>query len=104
MTIPTKPLIQKVNSGYPLLEAALAHIQEQQFNLFCSKQKDYGPRNISKFGESGILVRVSDKIERLINLSKQEIQPANETIDDTWTDISIYAQIALLVRNGKWPK
>ena len=36
--------------------------------VFAKKQHDYGPGNISSFGEVGVLVRVSDKIARLKNL------------------------------------
>lgn len=112
--------------------------------LFDAKQRGYGSGNISKFGEQGVLVRSSDKMERLINLSKKppayiidpeggglttiEAEPGatievprgyfkkekmtdvkikvhpNESIEDNWQDLSIYATIALLVRKGVWPK
>lgn len=36
--------------------------------LMDRKQQDYGSKNISKFGTFGVLVRLSDKIERLKNL------------------------------------
>ena len=82
--------------------------------VFDKKQKDYGSRNISEFGEQGVLVRSSDKFERLKNLhgkigiytpSDKNIilQEANESIDDTWLDISNYAIIAQMIRNDKWP-
>ena len=79
-----------------VIRMALADI-----SLFDSKQHDYGPSNISKFGETGVLVRISDKVERLINLNKAGI-PEHESIDDTWQDLSIYGVIARVVRNGDW--
>jgi hypothetical protein len=65
------------------------------------KQRDYGSRNISEFGEIGILMRVWDKICRLKNLMGKE-NPKNESIDDSWLDMANYAIIAVLVRRGIW--
>ena len=65
------------------------------------KQRDYGSRNISEFGEMGILMRVWDKICRLKNLMGKE-SPKNESIDDSWLDMANYALIAILVRRGIW--
>ena len=65
------------------------------------KQRDYGSRNISEFGEMGILMRVWDKICRLKNLMGKE-SPKNESIDDSWLDMGNYALIAILVRRGIW--
>jgi hypothetical protein len=65
------------------------------------KQRDYGSRNISEFGEFGILMRVWDKICRLKNLMGKE-NPKNESIDDSWLDMANYAVIAILVRRGIW--
>jgi hypothetical protein len=69
--------------------------------LFDMKQRDYGSSNISGFGEFGVLVRMTDKMERLKNLWKME-KPKNESIDDSYVDLSNYALIALLVRKGIW--
>ena len=68
---------------YPMLIEDFKKLQREQLKLFIRKQNDYGPRNISKFGEGGILVRSTDKIERLI--------------------IATYSMIALLVRRKRWP-
>jgi len=70
--------------------------------LFDRKQHDYGPGNIAKFGEYGVLVRTNDKLERLINLNKRDEEPENESIIDTWQDLSIYGVIARVVRNKEW--
>jgi len=74
----------------------------QDIKLFDKKQHDYGSRNISDFGEKGVLVRVNDKLSRLKNLIWGDKDPANESINDSWTDMSVYGVIARLVRNGKW--
>ena len=78
--------------------------------LFDKKQRDYGTSNINKFGVLGILVRVSDKVERLINLNKKSEQSkiakieANEPILDSWADITVYGAIARVVNKGEWSK
>ena len=74
--------------------------------LFDKKQSDYGPNNIGKFGYNGVLVRMSDKFERLCTLSRSGREPAviNEPIEDTLRDIANYAIIAIMCRNGTWPK
>ena len=69
--------------------------------LFDMKQRDYGSANISVFGEFGVLVRMTDKMERLKNLWKMS-EPKNESIDDSYIDLGNYALIALLVRKGIW--
>ncbi len=71
-------------------------------NLLIEKQKDYGSGNILKFGERGVLVRASDKLERLINLLENDKEPKNERIEDTWMDLRNYAQIALMLRAGEF--
>ena len=76
--------------------------------LFDKKQRDYGPENIAKFGLTGVLVRSSDKIERLINLqtisvdSVQYKPEANEYIEDSWQDLSVYGVIARVLMANKW--
>lgn len=70
--------------------------------LFDKKQHDYGPGNIAKFGVQGVLVRTNDKLERLINLNKQNKTPANESIVDTWQDLSVYGVIARTLLDDKW--
>lgn len=65
--------------------------------LLLKKHHDYGADNLIKFGEYGILVRTSDKLERLINLvSLEEGEVDDETKLDTWRDQAGYAVQALL--------
>lgn len=78
-----------------------AYLAAQEFaELVIKKQMDYGPRNIMDFGEYGILVRLNDKLQRLINLFKKDQEPENETVDDTWDDIGGYAFVRKMVRKG----
>jgi hypothetical protein len=49
---------------------------------------------------------MNDKFRRLQQLytGNKRRKPRNESIRDTFVDISNYAIIALLVDSGKWPK
>ena len=60
--------------------------------LLLKKHRDYGTNNLDEFGSFGILLRVSDKRQRLLNLIKNENRAeVNETLEDTWLDIAGYA-------------
>lgn len=60
------------------------------------KQKDYGHHNIAKFGLTGLIVRVHDKIARLENLIATKKEPGNESILDTVLDIAGYSAIGIM--------
>ena len=81
--------------------AALTHYVDAIL-LFEKKQLDYGPNNISDFGEFGVLVRLNDKINRLKNLFKTNASAQNESIADTWKDITNYGLIGLMCHLNVW--
>ena len=64
------------------------------------KQRDYGSGNITDFGELGCLVRASDKINRIKNLTLSKKDPSNETLEDSWRDLANYSIIALMLRRN----
>lgn len=64
------------------------------------KQLDYGHGNINKFGTIGILVRLSDKIQRFKNLTSGNRNPQVESIEDTLLDIVGYCIIGLMYDDG----
>ena len=68
-------------------------------NIVVRKQKDYGPANITTFGLEGVMIRLSDKINRLINLLQNQKDPENESVEDTLIDISGYAIIGLMLQH-----
>lgn len=76
-------------------------------SIFVKKQIDYGPGNIAeghnKFGRVGLLVRMNDKMQRLINLERGGAAPLNESVEDSFKDLLNYAAIALLCERGQWP-
>lgn len=86
-------------------EEAFRKLLDEAFELWKKKHQSYGPYNISAFGERGVLVRVYDKLQRLVRLVWDDVpNPISETIEDTWLDTAVYCLIAVLVRRNKWPK
>jgi len=83
-------------------EEACQKVADNLVTVLISKQRDYGKNNILDFGEYGILVRINDKVSRLKNLAKNQTEPKNESIDDTWTDVAGYAVLAKMVREGSF--
>jgi len=79
-------------------EEAAKIVVMELVELCVKKQFDYGTGNILKFGEQGILVRVSDKVERLINLGDKEAK--NEPQDDSWNDIGGYVIVRNMLKKG----
>ena len=76
----------------PKVLVDLAKAVEEVKDLLIAKNKSYGDNNLRKFGRFGILVRVSDKIERLKNLLENKVSTTlTETEKDTWMDIAGYA-------------
>jgi RNA polymerase-binding transcription factor DksA len=105
-----------IKENYPETEENLQRVLNDMYLTFCKKQFDYGPGNIA-MGTSlkneeevniallGIIVRLNDKINRLVNLStKHNFEAQNEPIEDAFLDTAIYAAMALIVKNQKWGK
>ena len=97
MTTPT-------SSNPKYLDQAFEEICQEMVDTFIKKHKDYGKGNILDTGELGILFRINDKINRLKNILANQQLPENETIDDNWMDIAVYAVIAILLRKGLFKK
>lgn len=86
------------------MAAKAAELSIENIKVFDEKQKAYGSDNISKFGERGVLVRVSDKFERLKNLLEKggDDPSTTESILDSWLDLANYGLIGALCRKGEW--
>jgi hypothetical protein len=79
------------------VDAVLAKLRE----TLIRKNRAYGSGNISIFGERGIVVRASDKMERLRTLAwDRRGDPEWETVEDTWLDLAGYSVLALMLREG----
>lgn len=86
------------------LDAAYQQVLDELMQMFLKKHRDYGKGNILSIEEYGILLRSSEKIERLKHLLKNNADPANESIEETWIDIAVYAILAILYRRGQFQK
>ena len=109
-------IIEQVEKEYPEMTDEFKRIMFTQYELFCLKQSNYGPNNISvgtkletaedkKLSLTGLWFRMNDKIQRLkqlVVLSKED--SVGESIEDTFQDLSVYGIIAQIVSNGKWAK
>lgn len=76
-------------------------IQKEGLELFIQKNRDYGDSFIM-YGMTGVLIRLQDKINRLINITNTNISVVkNETLRDTLIDLHNYSALALLLFDEK---
>lgn len=100
---------------HPEMMGAFRKIQQEQYELFAQKQMAYGKGNIMLGGDigvdedrvaaiRGITIRLNDKMQRLLNLVLKGVANPlkNESVSDTFTDMSIYGIISLIVERGEW--
>ena len=72
-------------------------IQIEGLEIFKKKNTDYG-KSYANFGLIGILVRIQDKMNRLINISETNILLVkDETLRDTLLDLQNYSTLALML-------
>ena len=71
---------------------------KEELELYKKKRGDYGPYPINETGVVGLMVRIHDKIHRLMNLSEdgKKIEVSDERLEDTFKDIANYANMCLL--------
>lgn len=75
----------------------LFRIQKEALLLFKNKNKDYGD-SFARFGSIGVIVRLQDKIGRLINIDKNNITCVDdETLRDTLIDLHNYSAMAIML-------
>lgn len=103
-------------TNYPETCKEFKKIMNDQYILFCKKQKNYGPDNISvgtnldtnndvKLSLTGLWFRINDKIQRLKQLIiLGHVDEVGESEKDTFQDLSIYGIIAQIVSTKKWGK
>ena len=98
---------------YPTIYNAYKEIIDEQFELFAKKHLDYGMHNVSagtnldtndevEFAMTGLWYRLSDKINRWKNMIISGRKAQNETLIDTFQDITNYGIISQLVERGLW--
>ena len=98
---------------YPTIYRAYQEIVDEQFELFARKHLDYGMHNVSagtnlenadevEFAMTGLWYRLSDKINIWKNMIISGRKAQNESLIDTFQDITNYGIIAQLVKRGLW--
>ena len=98
---------------YPTIYNAYKDIADEQFELFAKKHLDYGMGNISagtqlvneseiKFAMTGLWYRLSDKINRWKNMIITNRKAQNESLIDTFQDITNYGIISQIVYKDLW--
>lgn len=110
------PVILEMEEKYPEMTKEFKKIMREQYETFCKKMLDYGTDNIAlgkdlsndedkKLSQMGIWFRMMDKINRLKQLVViNNNNNVGESVQDTYQDLSVYAILAQLVKNGKWGK
>lgn len=79
-------------------EGQVGKLTTDILDLLCEKQRAYSHGNITRFGMWGIIVRMSDKVERYTNLVTNDLDPSNdESLTDTLIDMVGYAVIARML-------
>lgn len=75
----------------------MKQIQTDALALFTKKNIDYGDA-FSKFGVIGVLMRIEDKLQRSLSITKNGVNLVNdEGIRDTLLDLHNYAAMALML-------
>lgn len=105
--------IQILKEEYPTIAEGYEQVMQEQFELFAKKHLDYGMHNVSagtnldtrdevEFAMTGLWYRLSDKINRWKNMIISGRKAQNETLIDTFQDVTNYGIIAQLVSRGMW--
>lgn len=111
-----KDFVIEIEGKYPEMTNEFKKIQEEQYEIFCAKQLNYGPGNIAvntklenetevRTSLVGLWFRMNDKISRLKSLVVENGRDlVGESIADSYCDLSVYGIIAQIVIRGKWDK
>ncbi|MBI4225628.1 hypothetical protein HY612_00780 [Candidatus Roizmanbacteria bacterium] len=86
------------------LDDAFEEVCKELKQMFLKKHKDYGKGNILDMGELGIVFRISEKFNRIKHLLMEGKKPQNESIEESWIDIGVYAVIAVLLKRSWFKK
>jgi len=79
----------------------LITVQKEGLELFKRKNKDYGDA-FAKYGTIGVLMRIEDKIQRSISITKNGVNLVNdEGIRDTLIDLHNYAAMGIMILDEK---
>ena len=109
--------VKFVEEKYPETTKEYRRLQQEQYRVFCEKQMDYGPANISvgtnletdeeiKMSLTGLWFRMNDKLQRVKTLlmTGRDSAVKDEPLEDAYLDVSNYGIMATIVGRGKWGK
>lgn len=72
-------------------------VQNEGLQLFKRKNADYGDA-FANYGSVGVIVRMGDKIQRLVSVSNKGVNLVNtESLRDTLIDLHNYAAMAIML-------
>ncbi len=75
----------------------MLQVQNEARDLFKKKNTDYGD-SFATYGPVGVIVRMGDKIQRLISVSKNGVAFVdNESLRDTLIDLHNYSAMAVML-------
>ena len=114
-------VMKKIEKMYPECSDAIMNNFDRAYDLWARKQHDYGDSNIrlglnlnssssecsqnNRLAQLGVVIRMNDKISRLINLYKKDgVTAIDESIEDTCLDVMNYANMLMVLKKGKWGK
>ena len=110
-------VVELMEKEWPEMTKEFKKIQREQYELFCHKQHDYGPGNISvgtqlktkeeiNLSLTGLWFRMNDKLQRMKTLlmNNRESAVKDEPLEDAYLDVSNYGIMATIVGRGKWGK
>ena len=110
-------VVKQMEQEWPEMTSEFKKLQREQYILFCNKQHDYGPGNISvgtqlqtpeeiKLSLTGLWFRMNDKLQRVKTLLLGDKQSAvkDEPLEDAYLDVSNYGIMASIVGRGKCGK
>ena len=116
-------ITNEMEEQYPECTDELLENFQKAYKLWCAKQHDYGDSNIrlglnlsssssessqnNRLAQLGIIIRMNDKISRLINLYKKDMINASaveESVEDTCLHVMNYANMLMVLKSGKWGK
>ena len=111
----SQDVVKFVEDKYPETTKEFRRLQQEQYRVFCEKQMDYGPGNISvgtnletteevHMSLTGLWFRMNDKIQRMKTLLMSNQNANNEPLEDSFLDVSNYGIMSTIVSNKKWGK
>ena len=79
----------------------MTNVQNEALELFKKKNADYGD-SFATFGPIGVIVRMQDKINRLVSVSNRYVSLVkDESLRDTLIDLHNYSAMAIMLMDEK---